>query len=238
MAFLLHAPVMPRRLYALHNDFPAKPLPPTSVGKHLTCHPHLQHPSPSSAYLSLFLSLASSICSSQGTVSSSVIDCFDFSAQRSTVSNGPQNSFGDFELSSQVHLHIKSCSKNACLVFWALNWRLSRSHECDLVPGWLVALQMESAITFSTWWCRQQQRPYPQCFRVSTEERSSVPLPWHNGHDGTLLQQKGLDGLGRSSYTDWERNLIQNSSAFQTFDHVTLRYIACSSSISLYSPAQ
>ena len=156
MAFLLHAPVMSRRLYALHNDFPAKPLPPMSVGKHLTCHPHLQHSSTCSAYPSLFLSLASSINSSQGTVSSSMINCFDFSAQHSTMSNGPQNSFGDFELSSQVHLQIKNCSKNACLVFWFLNWRLSCSHECDMVPGWLVALQMESAITFRTWWCRQQ----------------------------------------------------------------------------------
>lgn len=76
MAFLLRAPVMPKRLKALQSDFPVKPLAPTSMGRHLARHPRPHH-STSSAYFSLFLSLAFSILSSQGTVSSGIMTCLD-----------------------------------------------------------------------------------------------------------------------------------------------------------------
>ncbi|CAG13001.1 unnamed protein product, partial [Tetraodon nigroviridis] len=75
---------LPRRLKALQSDLPAKPLPPTSIGRHLARHPSLRQSSTSSAYFSPFLSYASSILSSQDTVSSSKITCLDDSIASKT----------------------------------------------------------------------------------------------------------------------------------------------------------
>lgn len=56
-----------------------EPFTPTLMSEHLAYHPCPQHSSAISVYFFLFLSLASSICSSQGTVSSSMATCLDVS---------------------------------------------------------------------------------------------------------------------------------------------------------------
>lgn len=73
MACLSQTQVMPRRVKALHRNFPAP------RGMHQACHPHWWHSSSSLAYLFFFNSLASFICSSYGTVSSSMTICSDVS---------------------------------------------------------------------------------------------------------------------------------------------------------------
>lgn len=75
IAFLLAFPVMPRFLNTLQSDRPANPLQPTSIGSQRVCQPCLLHSSTSSWYLARFLSLASSMRSSQGTLSSNKISC-------------------------------------------------------------------------------------------------------------------------------------------------------------------
>lgn len=68
--------LMPRRLKALHSNFPAKPLPPTSMDMRWVRHQCLQHSSASLVYFPLFRLSAFSIPSSQGTVSSRMTTCF------------------------------------------------------------------------------------------------------------------------------------------------------------------
>ena len=75
MAFLWHAPVIPSRMHALQRDCAANPLQPTPIGTQLACHPRLRH-STKLAYLARFLSLASYMCTSQGTVNASRTTCF------------------------------------------------------------------------------------------------------------------------------------------------------------------
>jgi len=70
IARLLAIPVMPSMLKALHSDCPAKPLLPTSTGRFQVSHLCCLHSSINAWYLAFFLSCASSILSSHGTVSS------------------------------------------------------------------------------------------------------------------------------------------------------------------------
>lgn len=73
IGFLFTSPVIHRSVNVLQSNHPAKPLQPTSRGSQHVCQPYLRHSSTSSWYLARFPPLASSICSSQGTVSSSKI---------------------------------------------------------------------------------------------------------------------------------------------------------------------
>lgn len=66
----------------MQSDFPAKPLPPTSMGKHWARHPCLRHSSTSSEYFAFSLSLASYILPSQSAVSSGKTTCLDVSGRR------------------------------------------------------------------------------------------------------------------------------------------------------------
>ena len=110
------------------SDFPAKLLPPTSMGKHLARHPHLWHSSTSSVYFSLFLSLASSILSSQGIVSSNKKTCLDDSDSRTM-----------------------SGLKLVCIMF-------SGNRSCFPRKRlfWSMAGLMDLATAFSTWSWRQR----------------------------------------------------------------------------------
>lgn len=76
MALLLLSPVMPSAVYALQRDCPAKPLHPTSTGKHLAFQPCSWQLLTKSWYFPFFRSKASSIRSSHGTVSSSMTTFF------------------------------------------------------------------------------------------------------------------------------------------------------------------
>lgn len=69
MALCWLASVMPSILKVRQRDWPVNLWHLTSMGWHLTRQPLLQHSSTSSEYLALFLLLASSVRSSQGTVS-------------------------------------------------------------------------------------------------------------------------------------------------------------------------
>jgi len=69
--------VMPSMLKALHSDCPAKPGLPTSTGRFQVFNLCCLHASINAWYLALFLSCASSILSSHGTVSSRRTICFD-----------------------------------------------------------------------------------------------------------------------------------------------------------------
>ena len=69
--FLLSAPVIPIALSALHIDCPTKLLHLTSTAKNQIFHPFCWQSFISSWYFRFFLSFASSILSSHGTVSSS-----------------------------------------------------------------------------------------------------------------------------------------------------------------------
>lgn len=69
MAFCLLAPVISSMVYALQSDWPMN-LHPTSMGAQFACQPLFRHSSTKSAYFALFFWFASSIQSSQGTVSS------------------------------------------------------------------------------------------------------------------------------------------------------------------------
>ncbi len=82
MALFLCSPLIPKSLRALHNDWPANPRQPTSMGRQRVFHPLLRHSPLNSLYLALFRSNASSIWSSQGTVSSCRTTCLDDSENR------------------------------------------------------------------------------------------------------------------------------------------------------------
>ena len=70
------APITPMSDRALQNDLTVKPLAPTSTGKHESFPPLLWH-CPVIRHISIFfLSWASSICSSHGTVSSHITMSF------------------------------------------------------------------------------------------------------------------------------------------------------------------
>ncbi|KAJ7993249.1 hypothetical protein DPEC_G00270490 [Dallia pectoralis] len=75
---------MPNRLKALDKDRAAKPLHPTSIGRHHALHPACRHPLTSPSYLASFLSKAFSRRSSQGTVSSNRTTCLLASEKRTT----------------------------------------------------------------------------------------------------------------------------------------------------------
>lgn len=85
--------------------FPQSPILPTSIGKHLAHHAHLQHSSTNSAYLSHYLCLTSSIHSSQGTVSS---NCHKGTDTANTAERW--RSVTDL------------CHYMDCLDFWGLQW--------------------------------------------------------------------------------------------------------------------
>ena len=75
VALRLDSPQIPKSPRTRCRDWPAKPLQPTSTGSQWAFHPFLRHSATKSAYLALFLSRASSIRSSQGTVSLSSTTC-------------------------------------------------------------------------------------------------------------------------------------------------------------------
>ena len=76
MAFLFFSPIIPKQLRTLHTDLPVKPRQPTSIGWHAVRHLLTLHCSTSSWYFSSFLSQATSMFSSHGTVSSISSTCF------------------------------------------------------------------------------------------------------------------------------------------------------------------
>ena len=82
--FLL-GPVTPRIFRSRCADVPVKPLHPTSTGKVNALHPACEHVADRSAYLSFFRSYAASICSSHGTVSSTMMTALA-GADQSTMS--------------------------------------------------------------------------------------------------------------------------------------------------------
>ena len=72
----LAAPNIPIFASALHNDWPANPLQPTSIGSQFILQALYWHCSTNSWYLDLFLSFAIIMCSSHDTVNSQIIHCF------------------------------------------------------------------------------------------------------------------------------------------------------------------
>lgn len=86
MAALFLTPSMPRLLRALDKDWTAKPLHPTSIGRHLALHPDCWQLLTNSSYLASFLSKASSKRYSQGTVSFNSTACL-VDSDRRTISS-------------------------------------------------------------------------------------------------------------------------------------------------------
>lgn len=77
VALLSCNPLTPKRLWVRCRDCPAKPMHHTTVGSQWAFHPCLLHFSTSLRYLAFLGSWASSIWSSQGTVSSTINTCLE-----------------------------------------------------------------------------------------------------------------------------------------------------------------
>ncbi len=165
IALLFAAPMMPSRVKLLHREQAAKPLHPTSVGSQRALQPLLRLSSMSSWYLSRLRSLASSIRSSHGTVSSSKRTCLD-EADVSTTSGLKQV---DVTISGNLSCLPKSTRSSQS---GADESKLATDVICDrgcspaftkAILLWLrtylllaTALEMASATDFRTWSCRQR----------------------------------------------------------------------------------
>ncbi|KAM4584753.1 complement C3-like [Odontesthes bonariensis] len=153
---------------------------------HLALHPLLRQSSTSSACFSLFLPLASSILSSQGTVSSSMMTCLEDS-DCSTMSGLRRVSMMFSGNLSCFPKSTLSCQSLAVprIPAWAFGWGggfspaftngiLSLSGcKCLL---WSMAQWMDSATAFSTWSWRQKKRKEKSCSmqrkgKISSDER-------------------------------------------------------------------
>lgn len=92
-------------------------------------------------------------------------------------------------------------------------------------------VQMVSATAFSTWSWHHLYLPSHKTLGQQLRICSREPLARHSGHAGLLArpQQCRLDGLGRTSYTDWIRNLSLAGSDFQSSAQVILWAVICPS---------
>ena len=166
MALLFTAPAQPNRLRTLLSERPAKPLQPTSNGSQCVFQPLSWHASTSSWCFMRFLALASSMRSSQGTVSSSMINCFvdpDVMIM-SGRSNAGMMYCGNFSclLRSTCSCQSEAVYRRPALVLGcgqgfspALTKAMGflGAWYCLLVP---VAVTMLPATALSTWSWRQQ----------------------------------------------------------------------------------
>ena len=94
----------------------------------------------------------------------------------------------------------------------------------------LMPVQMVSATARSTWLWRQRYLPSPKAFEQQLRMCSRDPLFWQSWQAGesTRPQVNRLAGLGRTSYTDWTKNLKWCYSIFQSSAQVILRSAECS----------
>ena len=165
MAFLWHAPVTPSMLYALQRDRAAKPLQPTSIGTHQARHPRLRHSSTKLPYLARFLSFASSMRSSQGTVSSSRTTCFVESENRTmsglrVVSTMCSGNLSCFPRSAFICQSDAVPRSPAAPLGLGLGFSPARMKAIACLAGrrglfWVMLVKVVSAIAFSTWSWRQ-----------------------------------------------------------------------------------
>ncbi len=231
---------MPNRLKALHRDRAAKPLLPTSIGRHLALHPACRHSLTSPSYLASFLSKASSRRSSQGTVSSNRTTCLVDSDKRTmsglkvvvtmwlgnlsccSRSTNSCQSLAVARMPADVFAAGLGCSPALIKVMACLEGRERLAHSTPTA--------MASAMAFSTWSCLHLYLPSPSAFGQQLRICSNVPRLEHSGHagDSTLPHMWRFDGLGSTSYTAWIRNLIRCGSAFHSSAHVTFLSIAFS----------
>lgn len=124
-------------LSALIKDWLTNPLHPTSMGLYLVLHPLLWHLPSSSTYLALFLSKASSTCSSQRTVSA-----------------GPLAS-----LFQTPELCLAWGSNNVIWCSCGFSSAPTKAVDCVVGCGCLleeIPVPMTSAMTCSTWSLRQR----------------------------------------------------------------------------------
>ncbi len=82
MVFRWACPLIPTSFSSLVVELATKPLQPTSTGRTFTFHPRSSASAAKSAYRNLFLSNASPIASSHGTVSSTIKTCRQVLDQR------------------------------------------------------------------------------------------------------------------------------------------------------------
>lgn len=138
------------------------PLHPTSMGSHLARHPLLRHSSTSSVYLALFLSLASSMQSSQGTVSSKRMTCSEASeiSTRSGLSDVMVTVSGNFSCLPRSTFSSQSCTianrpeevvRAAAVGFFPTLAEVMVFFTGRRHLQWLIPLQMVSAMAFRTW---------------------------------------------------------------------------------------
>ncbi len=174
---------MPNRLKALHRDRAAKPLLPTSIGRHLALHPACRHSLTSPSYLASFFSKASSRRSSQGTVSSNRTTCLVDSDKRTT---------SGLKVVVTMWLGNLSCcsgSTNSCQslavarmpvdVFAAglgCSPALMKVMACCLEGRERLAYSTSAAMAFSTWSCLHLYLPSPSAFGQQLRMCSSVSV--------------------------------------------------------------
>ena len=103
-----------------------------------------------------------------------------------------------------------------------------------LPGGWYllcwIPVQMMSATAFSTWsWCCLYLLS-PRAFGQQLKMCSRDPLARHSGHAGVSASplQRKFYGLGRTSYTEWIRNLSLAGSDFRGAEQVIFRVNAWS----------
>lgn len=94
------------------------------------------------------------------------------------------------------------------------------------LPCW-IAMQMMSATAFSTCSWHHLYLIFPKAFGQQLKMCSKEPLFKHSGHATVLARPKQcrLDGLGRTSFTDWIRNLSLAGSDFQSSAQVILQAV-------------
>jgi len=145
----LDLPFMPRAPKAFQTDWAGKPLHPTSTGKTQLENPFSLHKSASSWYFDRFLSFASSVLSSQGTVSSTsiiifgIVDKMTMSGRRLVCTT-----------SGKTNLRCRSTFISQCLascsrpVFWT-PFALCPGFTKLMKPGPLVSICLSCLLSFS-----------------------------------------------------------------------------------------
>lgn len=139
----------------MQRDCTAKPLQPTSIG-----HPRLWHSSTKLAHLAHFLSLASSLRSSQGTVSCSRTICFKESENRTlsglrVVSAMCSGNLSCFPRSAFICQSGVVPRSPTVPLGWGLGFSPALMKAIACIAGrrglfWVMMVKMVSVIAFST----------------------------------------------------------------------------------------
>ncbi len=233
MAFRWACPLIPTSFNSLVVKLATKPLQPTSTGRTFTFHPRSSASAAKSAYRNRFLSNASSVASSHGTVSSTIKTCRQDLDQRTRsgrrlvtgISGGKVSLWLKSTRISQSWARFSghksgddrlverfSPSRTKDVSWWKVVWA-SRGMALTVT----LLLSSVTARHFSTWLWRQVYLPYVRLVLQPARMCFRVPGARHWRQAGSSPNQRcRLVGEGRTSYVALMVKLNMESNMFSS----------------------